>query len=279
MGIYTASMPLHCAGVKRRLHKAEHPKTACRASAVDRRWHIQPQRFWGSAGCLQKPPHAVGSLSCHLGHGFHLDPQAFQPPPPEFDSLPIPCIHLGSDELATRSAQPWMGQPLHPLDFPLNVTSLCDEQVVTGLAATLESLSLFGTQPVVNTSFHCGWRPPISIRNYVSWFWAFLECSVECFVLGLIYIDRLVKRSPDHAVNPNSCHRLLACSMTIAAKYHDDGHRKNNHYATVADLDLRDLNDLQRSMLKLLDYKLVVELGEFELYRQFLNKVAFWTTI
>jgi len=170
-----------------------------------------------------------------------------------------------------------MPQPQRLSGLLLDTTYLCNEQVVTGLAATLESLSLFGMPPAAFTSFHSGWRPPMSIGSYVTWFWSFLGCSLECFVLGLIYIDRLVKCSPDHAVSTYSCHRLLACSMTLAAKFQDDGHQKNHHYAAVAGLDLWDLNCLQRKMLKLLDYKLVVGPCEFERYRQFLNKAAFWS--
>eukprot|EP00405_Crypthecodinium_cohnii_P041631 CAMPEP_0206552560 /NCGR_PEP_ID=MMETSP0325_2-20121206/16155_1 /ASSEMBLY_ACC=CAM_ASM_000347 /TAXON_ID=2866 /ORGANISM="Crypthecodinium cohnii, Strain Seligo" /LENGTH=363 /DNA_ID=CAMNT_0054052461 /DNA_START=119 /DNA_END=1210 /DNA_ORIENTATION=+ len=183
-------------------------------------------------------------------------------------------IREGPDSGKVRAPD---GQPQLEL-LHHQAATLCDDKVVTGLAITLEKMSQLGTGPLSNTSFHLGWRPEIRISDYVAWFRKFLGCSVECFVLGMIYMDRTMHRSPALAVTPMSSHRLLACSMTLAAKFQDDAFFKNAHYAAVSGLDLKDLNGLQRNMLELMDYRLVVEPKEFEKYHRWLVEAAIWTT-
>jgi hypothetical protein len=64
-------------------------------------------------------------------------------------------------------------------------------------------------------------------------------CSLECYGVGLIYIDRLIKKVPNMKVNNLRCHRLLLCSMTPAAKFNDEDYFVNSFYAPVGGIHLR----------------------------------------
>mmetsp|Transcript_64791 Transcript_64791/g.187790 ORF Transcript_64791/g.187790 Transcript_64791/m.187790 type:complete len:141 (+) Transcript_64791:1622-2044(+) len=128
--------------------------------------------------------------------------------------------------------------------------------------------------PIPTTLFHCYYEPTMGIGSYITWLRSVLGCSVECYVVCLVYIERAVKRCPTLAVNALSCHRLLACGLTLAAKVQDDECYLDKHYAKVTGLDLGDLVKLQHVMLDVLDYRLVVQPIEFETYREVLAEAA-----
>ena len=71
-------------------------------------------------------------------------------------------------------------------------------------------------------AFH-GVRPPvISIPKYLDRIYKYTNCSPACFVVGYIYIDRLVHRHPGSVVVSLNVHRLLVTSIMVAAKILDD---------------------------------------------------------
>jgi len=150
----------------------------------------------------------------------------------------------------------------------------CENEVVAGLAIALERMAALATETETLTNFHCVRPPSMSIRDYVERIRKFFGCSIESYVLGLVYIDRLVKRHPDVVISKLSCHRLLITSMMLAAKFQDDVFYTNTFYAKVGGLKLDELNVLEQKMLELLDYRLLVPPSEFELYRRILCRAV-----
>lgn len=146
----------------------------------------------------------------------------------------------------------------------------CDEAVAKGLAATLEHLALSSAEPPRSTPFHSRWAPTETIAEYAALLHLEFRCSCECLVLAMIYIDRVMKRHAHIVVSLLTCHRLLAASLTIAAKFQDDDCLENGHYAEACGVSLSELNDLERTLLGLLGYRLAVHPTEFELYRRIL---------
>ena len=49
--------------------------------------------------------------------------------------------------------------------------------------------------------------PSISILNYLKRINSYAKCSQECFILGLIYIDRVTKLNKSVSLNEYSLHR------------------------------------------------------------------------
>lgn len=108
--------------------------------------------------------------------------------------------------------------------------------------------------------------PPISVQQYFERISVHFQCSKACLVLGPIYIDRFHKMHPEFEINKLSIHRLLATSIIVAAKFHDDIFYSNSHYAKVTGLPVKELNFLEACFVKLLRWQLQVSPEEFEQY-------------
>lgn len=71
-------------------------------------------------------------------------------------------------------------------------------------------------------AFHGVRAPSISIAKYLERLYKFSNCSPSCFVVGYVYIDRLLHKYPDSLVVSLNIHRLLVTSVMIASKMLDD---------------------------------------------------------
>mmetsp|Transcript_56679 Transcript_56679/g.159019 ORF Transcript_56679/g.159019 Transcript_56679/m.159019 type:complete len:220 (-) Transcript_56679:24-683(-) len=147
------------------------------------------------------------------------------------------------------------------------------QAIVAGVAASLERLiNLSGSQRVGSSQFHAMEQPAISIFDYVVRLRKHFRCSLECFVVALVYMDRASKRNPEIEVGGLTCHRLLAASLTLAAKFLDDEFYSNRYYSDICGVPLRELNDLERAMLEMLCGELLVKPEEFDLYTRILGR-------
>lgn len=70
--------------------------------------------------------------------------------------------------------------------------------------------------------FHGVRAPGISIPKYLERIYKYTGCSPACFVVGYVYIDRLIHRHPDSLVISLNVHRLLVTSVMVASKMLDD---------------------------------------------------------
>lgn len=82
-----------------------------------------------------------------------------------------------------------------------------------------ESIGLMGKSLNV---FHGVRAPSISIPKYLERIYKYTNCSPSCFVVGYVYIDRLVHKHPDSLVISLNVHRLLVTSVMVASKMLDD---------------------------------------------------------
>lgn len=108
--------------------------------------------------------------------------------------------------------------------------------------------------------------PQISLKQYLQRISLYFQCSKACLVLGPIYIDRLHRMHPEFEINTYSIHRLLATSIVVAAKFHDDVYYSNKHYASVAGLSVTELNYLEACFVEGLRWQLQVSPEEFDQY-------------
>jgi len=148
-----------------------------------------------------------------------------------------------------------------------------DDTVVTAFALAMDRMATLDHHPKIKSSFHCTRAPALNIKDYILRIRAYMGCSIECFVLGLVYIDRVIKKHPT-IISPLSVHRLVMTSMVLAAKFQDDQFYQNSFYAKVGGLRLDEMNTLELKMLQKLDWKLHVTVEEFELYRRLLCTAA-----
>jgi len=146
-------------------------------------------------------------------------------------------------------------------------------QFITGLGLVLtrwveatSSASADETAKRRATHFHSVRAPSMSVKDYLARIHKYFVCSDECYVLALIYIDRLGKIDPAMTVCNLSVHRLLVIAVMVAAKFHDDIYYSNNYYAKVGGLTLKEVNALEAKMLTLVDWHVYVGPEEYELY-------------
>jgi len=109
------------------------------------------------------------------------------------------------------------------------------------------------------TKFHAGRLPKTTIHEYLNRIDLYSDCSEECFVLALIYIERLTRRHKSFSVNSYNVHRLIFTSVMIAAKYFDDNHRSNAYWGRVGKLSCKKVNELEREFLRFIDFDVHVE--------------------
>lgn len=112
------------------------------------------------------------------------------------------------------------------------------------------------TTPV--TRFHALRPPQISIKDYLKRIAKFSHCSEECFVLALIYIDRLILSNRTFLVNIYNVHRLVIASVMVAAKFFDDEYFNNAHYGRVGGVSCKEVNQLEIEFLFMINFDLLV---------------------
>lgn len=69
-----------------------------------------------------------------------------------------------------------------------------------------------------------------------------MKCSEECFLVALIYIDKLNMMHYDVTVDQRSVHRLFLTALVLAAKFYDDRYYKNSYYSRVGGIPNVELN-------------------------------------
>eukprot|EP00511_Aplanochytrium_stocchinoi_P008943 CAMPEP_0204869840 /NCGR_PEP_ID=MMETSP1348-20121228/30932_1 /ASSEMBLY_ACC=CAM_ASM_000700 /TAXON_ID=215587 /ORGANISM="Aplanochytrium stocchinoi, Strain GSBS06" /LENGTH=485 /DNA_ID=CAMNT_0052023365 /DNA_START=746 /DNA_END=2203 /DNA_ORIENTATION=- len=119
-----------------------------------------------------------------------------------------------------------------------------------------------------------GLHPPsISILYYLQRIARFSGCSNECFVLMLIYIDRLVTRNCI-TLDQFNVHRLIISAILLSAKFFDDHFYFNPHFAVVGGLQSHEMNTLELEFLFLIEFNLYVTGEEYHKYYNTLAKMA-----
>lgn len=127
---------------------------------------------------------------------------------------------------------------------------------------------------VKRTVFHAEKAPLISLPRYLERVLSYAPCSNSCFIIALIYIDRIIQSNSDFILNSFSVHRMLITSVMLATKFFDDETFNNLYYARVGGLQVSELNQLEQKFLLLIDFTLTIQAEVFERYRCELSRHA-----
>jgi hypothetical protein len=149
------------------------------------------------------------------------------------------------------------------------------DKLIDGLALILNKWSESPSSAIKTESRFYSARPPrISIKDYLSRMRQFFICSDACFVLGLVYITRVVNKNSKVSVCAHSAHRLSFVAMMLAAKVHEDVAYSNGYYAKVGGLPAKEVNLLEIEFLKSLDWRTSVTPNEYNHYQRFVCEAA-----
>lgn len=93
----------------------------------------------------------------------------------------------------------------------------------------------------------------------------YASCSNECFILALIYIDRLIQRN-NFLLTELNVHRVVITAVLLAAKFFDDAYYNNAYYAKVGGVLVSEMNSLEVEFLFRINFSLRVLPDVFEKY-------------
>jgi len=116
------------------------------------------------------------------------------------------------------------------------------------------------------TRFHALRPPQIEIKVYLARIAKYSNCSEECFVLALIYIDRLIRSNGSFLVNSYNVHRMIITSVMIAAKFFDDQYYNNAFFGRVGGVSIKEINLLESEFLLMINFNLYVESDLYMIY-------------
>lgn len=114
----------------------------------------------------------------------------------------------------------------------------------------------------VTTRFDCVYPPDVSVHDYLTRLYDHMRCSPECYVLSLIYINRLLDLNSELALSVTNVHRLLLTTVVVAAKFFDDKYCANDYYAKIGGLATKELNSLEATFLGMVSWKVYVSQEE-----------------
>ncbi|CEL96180.1 unnamed protein product [Vitrella brassicaformis CCMP3155] len=154
------------------------------------------------------------------------------------------------------------------------LAQLSHDDLIQAISCLLGAITSSDRQPGQVTKFDAVRVPGISVREYFIRLAEFFSCSPTCHLLSLIYIDRIVKCTPNFKVDALNIHRLLVTSTMLAAKFYDDKFLSNAYYAQVGGVSTKEINRLEQRFLALLDYRLVVVPHEFHQYSNYVISLA-----
>lgn len=107
----------------------------------------------------------------------------------------------------------------------------------------------------------------ISPSQYATRLRRYAKCSDTVYIHALVLLRRLAKSDPRLKLSPYNAHRLLITALVISAKFVEHAWYSNKYYAAVGGISsVREMNNLEVEMLKLLDYRVLVTPSEIIAY-------------
>lgn len=114
------------------------------------------------------------------------------------------------------------------------------------------------------TVFDARFASVFSIHDYAKKLQTASFCSDECFVLGLVYIDRIMKHDLTFMLTKLNVHRLLLAATVVAIKFQDDDVYGNDFYARIGDVRVTELATVETHLLMMLEWSAHVTPDEYQ---------------
>jgi len=148
------------------------------------------------------------------------------------------------------------------------------QEILPGLVKLFEYMAHASKPSGKMSNFQSERVPNMNLASYVTRMQKYFKCSDECFVLCLVYVDRVTKSNSNIEVTDMTCHRLLLTSAMTAAKFHDDLYASNEYFAQVGGIATNELNALEAEFLQALDWRLYVGADEYNWFLRTLRQVT-----
>jgi hypothetical protein len=111
--------------------------------------------------------------------------------------------------------------------------------------------------------------PEISLYDYLSRIHKYSLINDSTLIISLIYIDRICKNK-GFKLTKNNIHRILFSSILTSIKFNEDKVYPNSFYAKIAGISVKELNKLESTFLRLIDFKLFISDEIYDIYSSYL---------
>ncbi|KAK8810102.1 hypothetical protein WA538_003653 [Blastocystis sp. DL] len=113
--------------------------------------------------------------------------------------------------------------------------------------------------------FSCYDDPGLSLQDFFNRLFRTMSCSLECYFISLIYIQRL--HDSNHGLIANSSIKnVITASMVLAQKFFDEICFKSEFYAGCANLTVSQLNSLEVDFLCRIHFTLMVYPAQYQTF-------------
>ena len=109
-------------------------------------------------------------------------------------------------------------------------------------------------------------KPSISITSYLRRIIMYSRIEMSTLFLSIVYLHKILEKNL--FLTDYNVYKLLSISILISLKYNEDKISNNTFYAQVFGISLRDVNSLEYSYLKLLDFCVFID---HQSIKQFFN--------
>lgn len=152
------------------------------------------------------------------------------------------------------------------------------EAVIRVISYTLQEAAkqngLVTSPNLLLSRFHTLSPPKISILKYLEYLQDKSNCDTACFIMAMIFLDRLMVNNAHVQITPLTVHKLCLCALMIAVKFNTDGNYENTFWAGIGGVRIEELNLLELEFLFLMKFSLVVDRDEFTKWEVELNQKA-----
>lgn len=129
-------------------------------------------------------------------------------------------------------------------------------QIIDELVYRTESvISIVPTEPIPTKN-----KLP-TLREFITKLIDYTNVYTPTLLMTLCYLNRLSLKLPPHATGmPSSRHRIFLSCLILSAKNHNDSSPLNKHWTKYTDglFTLQDVNLMERQLLSLLDWSIII---------------------
>lgn len=138
------------------------------------------------------------------------------------------------------------------------------QRVAAALEMRIDNTDDDASRPL--TPFDSASIPPVTMSAYLSRLARFCQCGGEAFVVALFYVDLVTQGSGLTPLSRRNAHRLYLTCLLVATKFWDDALPLNAHYAKCGGVSLKELNRLEKFLLKTIGFRLKISTTMFAAY-------------
>jgi hypothetical protein len=142
------------------------------------------------------------------------------------------------------------------------------------------NVAIFNDRPQNTTSTSTTPAPLPSVQQVQDFYWGFYRRSqmeFDAIILSLIYVERLIKCTEGVLMpSPDNWQSILFSCMVLASKVWDDLSMWNVDFSNVSGnvhFGLQRINELERAVLKCLNYAVVIPASEYAKYYYLLRNL------